>query len=339
MRRKLRTVLVGLGQMGAGYADDPMTARHYRFTTHAQVLASHPAFVWEAAVDRDPVRLERVRTKWGVRVLADSVQALAGKCRPEVAVIATPPGERIGVLESLPDLRAVLVEKPLGLVLAESREFLELCSDRRLLAQVNLWRRCDERLCELASGGLRRHLGAPQAAFALYGNGLNQNGIHLIDLVRMLLGEIRSVQALAGIKPRAVGSLAGDMDLPFCVRTTGDLAITFQPLRFERYREVALDIWGEEGRVAIIQEGLAILHFPLETHRALTGEREVASDRPRELTSTVGEALFRVYDNLAAAVLDGAALLSPAKLALEAQRVIESVLQSEATGCSVVELR
>ena len=43
---RLRTVLVGCGEVGAGYATDPLMARHYPYATHAQVLAAHPAFAW-----------------------------------------------------------------------------------------------------------------------------------------------------------------------------------------------------------------------------------------------------------------------------------------------------
>ena len=44
---------------------------------------------------------------------------------------------------------------------------------------------------------LNKDIGKIQSAFGLYGNGLNNNGTHLIDWSRMFLGEVNWVQAIA----------------------------------------------------------------------------------------------------------------------------------------------
>jgi predicted dehydrogenase len=321
----LRTVLVGLGRVGAGYADDPIMSRHYPYATHAQVLAAHPGFAWEAVIDCSDAALDLARARWQIPHTVRSAADLRGRYEPEVAVVATPPDGRRDLLAELPSVRAVLVEKPLGVTSADASAFLDECREQGLQVQVNIWRRADRAFRELAAGRLADLVGRVQVVFGVYGNGLLNNGTHMVDFVRMLFGEVDRVQALGEEVPLASGPIRQDVQVAFSLRLASGLVATFQPLRFEHYRENGLDIWGEAGRLSIVQEGLVIQHYPVGENRAMQGEREVASDRPSALDSTVGHAFYEMYSNLAAAVLDHAPLWSPGESALRTARLIEAV--------------
>lgn len=337
MSAPLRTVVVGLGKIGAGYADDPVMARFYPYATHAQVLRDHPAFEWGAAVDLSDDALRAARERWGVRHTGRSAAEVADYA-PEVAVLATPPESRIGLLEGLPSIRAVLVEKPLGRTLDEGERFLAWCRARGVAVQVALWRRCDTVFRQLAAGGLAARVGRPQAAFVLYGNGLLNNGTHMVDFVRMLLGEVEAAQAVAGVAPYREGPIEGDTNVAFSLRLACGIAVSFQGLRFARYRENGVDIWGEGGRLSVLQEGLSIRACPVRENRAMQGEREVDSDGGEAIAPTVGRAFYEMYTNLADAVRGGAALWSSGESALRTARVVEAVLASAAAGGAAVEV-
>jgi len=204
--------------------------------------------------------------------------------------------------------------------------------------QVNLWRRGDETFRALAAGRLEEMIGRPQAVFGTYGNGLLNNGTHLIDFVRMLFGAIGSVRAAGPVAPWQEGPLAGDINVPFCLHLTSGLVVMMQPLRFAHYRENSLDIWGEHARLSIAQEGLVLLLHPRREHRAVQGEREVASDLMQSLPTTVGHAFYRLYSNLAAAVHGDAPLWSPGESALQTARAVEAVQASAGTNGATVDL-
>ena len=289
-----RTLLAGFGQIAAGYAADPAMARHYRYASHAQVLSEHPDFLWDSVIDPDLTACEHARDAWGISHSVASVSELPERDGIEVLVLANPPAGRMELLEALPGLKAVLVEKPLGLDPASARHLLDYCEERGLPVQVNLLRRADTSHRQLAEGGLRNAVGRVQGGLCLYGNGLYNNGSHMVDLIRMMVGEIRSVQALASIAPFAEGPLADDVNLPFTVTTEGDAAVFCQPLKFDSYRENGLDLWGERGRLSLMQEGLLQLIYPRTDNRALTGSREVASDKVETRTTTLGEAFYQV---------------------------------------------
>ena len=329
MTKRLRAAVIGFGRMADAYAQDAAMARHYRYATHAQVLAAHPSFEWLAVVDPSAPARERARHQWKVpHVAPDTVGLGQVADQIEVAVLATPPAARLGVLDALPALRAVLVEKPLGLGLNDSRLFLDQCAQRGIAVQVNLWRRADETFRRLATGELRQLVGDLQCAFCVYGNGLLNNGTHMIDFVRMVLGEIVSVTALSTESAFVEGPIVGDLNVAANLLLENGASVTLQPLRFAEYRENGIDIWGYDGRLSILNEGLTILRYPRTANRAMTGEREIAADAPETLQSSVGNALYRMFDNLAEAVADGVPMWSPGSSALQSAVVVEAVTQS-----------
>lgn len=328
---KVRAILVGAGKVGAGFAADPVMARHYRYASHAQVLAAHPALAWEGVVDVDPRVTSTVRERWGVPHAGASVAEVAKASVPELAIIATPPHERIAVLEAMPTVRAVLVEKPLGRDEAESRAFLDACRARGILVQVNLWRRADERMREIAATRAEL-IGDIQAAFVTYGNGLHNNGTHMIDVVRMLLGEVASVRSVPESLRDAHGPIPGDVHVASTLVLASKVAVHLSALDFREYRENGLDLWGTRGRLTVLQEGLSVALHPRTDNRAMSGEREIASDAPSLLEPTCGEAFYRMYDNLLDAMSGRAELFSTGESALRSTHVVDLVERSAREG-------
>lgn len=319
----LRVVLVGFGQIGAGYADDARMAAYFPYTTHAQVIAAHPAFTLEAVVDPRASALETARERWGVPIVAHDVSELGGRVDFDVAVLATPPAVRLDALRHLPGICSALIEKPLGSCAADAEEVLAYCRRRSIAVQVNFVRRADELLRSLAAGRLRELIGRPQAVFGVYGNGVANNGSHMVDLVRMLASEVVSVQALHGCDLRS-----SDPGIAFALRLAEGAVATFQPLQFEHFRENGIDIWGEDGRMSILQEGLGVQVYPRRQNRSTTGAWEIASDEPTTLPTTSGRAFYRMYDNIADVIAGRAMPFSPGESALQTARVIDAVIES-----------
>jgi predicted dehydrogenase len=338
MTKRWRTALVGAGKIGTGYAADPVMSRHFKYATHAQVLREHPAFEWIAVVDPSEEALAAAQSLWRVPIVARSVEELPARCEPDVLVLATPPHVRRAAIEAAPSVRAVLVEKPLGSTIDDARSFLAFCEQRHILVQVNLWRRADEVLERLRDGELARRIGAVQGGFCVYGNGLRNNGTHMIDLVRMLVGEVRGVQALSSVPPWRAGPLDGDVHVPFTLSIDHRVAVACLPLDFACYRENGLDLWGTNGRLVIDQEGLGVKLFSRTHNRAMSGEFEIASDQPELLEPTAGVAFYRMYSNLAAALEEHAALCSDGASALVTTRIVAAVERSAALGGAFVEV-
>lgn len=325
---KLKTLLIGMGKIGSGYADDPIMAKYYPYASHAQVLREHPAYNWEGVLDISDAALDLAEKKWSIPYCGKQAGDFPAKFKPDIAVISTPPNARAEFLEFFPSLRGIIVEKPLGTSLKDSMEFLEQCKKRNLVVQVNYWRRADHTFRSLAGGDLYKYIGTPQVIFGLYGNGLRNNGSHIIDLVRMLLGEVKAVRAETGFIPYPNGPIVGDMNFPFSIELAKNLIVMMQPINFSCYRENGLDIWGERGRMAILQEGLGIYLYHMTNNRSSQGDYEISSDKYTRIESTVGVALYNLYSNLADNLSSEKELWSPGESALQTMRVVEALYTS-----------
>ena len=333
-----RTALIGFGQVAAGNAADPVMSKTYKYACHAQVLKAHPAFDWQAVVDPSPEARSRAREDWGVANVFATLAELHDNCPPDVAVISTPPDARLEILQQLPDVKAILAEKPLGTGEADAAAFVADCERFGIPVQVNFWRRADRTFRALAEGGLDNLIGETQAAFGIYGNGLRNNGIHMVDFVRMLIGEISSVQAMEDAGSEHRKPLGNDVEFPFSLGLANGVTVQMQPVDFAHYRENGLDIWGTSGRLSIMQDCRTILHCPSQEHGGLSGNSEIASDRPRSLAATFGEALYEMHNNLARFLTDGSPLICPAVDALKSERVIDALLRSRGEGGRTIRL-
>lgn len=328
MMKPLKTALIGFGQIAARYSEDPYYKKHVKYATHAEVLSAHKAFKWTAVVDTSQKARKLARERWNVGLTVSSAKELACAGEIDVAVIATPPEARLSIIDSLPNLKAVIVEKPLAKTVKEAGRFLAVCKKRNILVQVNITRRADLVIQKLSRGALTKEIGDVQAAFGIYGNGLINNGTHMVDLVRSLLGEVRLVQALPGAMHFQEGPIKSDKNISFILYLDNGITAMFHPVRFASYREMSLDMWGKKGRLAIVQEGLKIISYPRTRCRSLSGSYEVASDKGAVKGTGYGDALYGIYDNLAKAISRGASLVSPGESALRTAEVIESILRS-----------
>jgi hypothetical protein len=144
-------------------------------------------------------------------------------------------------------------------------------------------------------------------------------------MCRMLFGEIVAVRALGPALRIGALALAGDFDVACLVRFADGTAAILQPLDFDNYREVGLDIWGDKGRLEILNESLVVHASPRQAHRALSDADEIATDAPLLLAPTAGEALYHVYDDLAAALAGAQGLASTGTSAWRTMAVIETV--------------
>jgi predicted dehydrogenase len=332
----LRTIVVGFGKIASGLEADAKMARYFKYATHAQVLKDHPNFNWVGVVDPENDAQVAARDRWGVAHVGSELAKIIAATDPEVVIITAPPEKRLSIINQCPNLKSAFVEKPLNLIAQEGDELVDTCFKRGINLQVNFWRRGDQIFHELAIDRLAELVGTPKAIFATYGNGLRNNASHMIDFIRMLLGEITAVQANGSVSPLTNSALPGDVQVPFSATLENGSVVSIQPVDFTNYREVGLDIWGSHGRLTIFQEGLSIHHYPVTKNRALEDENEINSDAGMLIESTVSTALYNLYDNLYAATVDNAPLVSSGTSAIRTENIINAVISSAGRSCERV---
>jgi len=168
--------------------------------------------------DVDPERSRRTAERFGVE---RTFARLADAFEVDGAVfdVAVPPAELSRVVARLPEGSAALLQKPMGLDLADATAILDLCRTRRLTAAVNFQLRFSPGALALADAVERGLLGRlvecdvrvncrmPWERWpflrSLERMEINLHSIHYLDLVRSLLGEPRGVFARTVRHPSA----------------------------------------------------------------------------------------------------------------------------------------
>lgn len=340
-QKRLKAIIIGFGRIARGTGGQK-PSRQLAFNSHAQVLSAHEAFDWCAVVDPDEVALESAREQWNIPHVYRSIEDVENVGDFDIAVVATPPDSQWSIVQQLSGLRAVLIEKPLGVSLLQARALVNHCARKQMLLQVNFLRRADQTTRCLQGGLLEELLGGIQVGLGFYTNGLVNNGSHLIDLGRMLFNdEVRLVEA----EPSRVfdeSPLPGDINIPFSLEFECGSVLRMNPLRLTHFRENGLEIWGEKGRLSYLRSGLSIMHQSVRESSIVAGEYELGSSF-EELPSTMENAFFEMYSNLANAVLADAELISTGASALKTFEVVECVRQSAECGgrpitCSKLEV-
>ncbi len=325
----LKTLVIGFGMIAAGNDHDPVMGKTYKYPSHMAVLKAHKGFLVEAVVDPSEEARNRASEKWGILKTFSSVEEACKKTVFDVAVICTPPQQREQVIVALPPLLAVIIEKPLGTTSNNnSDEIYQLYQNLAPVVQVNYWRRADKTFRGLANGVLHSLIGVVQGGVLLYGNGLHNNGIHLVDFIRMLVTDISAVQAVGKSNVLEAGPFSGDIQFSFNLILNTGVVIHAIPLDFSYYRENGIDLWGSKGRLSILQDSRTILFHEKQAHGGLSENYELASDKPQKLDATFGEALYELYDNTYHCVKDNALPYSPLSSAIQTEKIFELIKQS-----------
>ncbi len=167
-----------------------------------------------AIVDLDLDKARALAGVYGISSTYGSV-AQAVDAAPSGAVydVALPPGVQVSVLEQLPDGAPVLLQKPMGVGLAEARRLRAICHGKGLVAAVNTQLRFAPYVAAarrlIASGAIgelydvevRVSVRTPWEQFPYVRDlerlEITMHSVHYLDLMRSFLGDPSGVSAVS----------------------------------------------------------------------------------------------------------------------------------------------
>ena len=226
--------------------------------------------------DVDADRARATAQRWGIGQVYRSLEeaAAAEGC---VFDVAAPPVAHRAILAALPPGAAVLIQKPLGLDLAQATAIRAVCRERRLAAAVNFQLRFAPMMEAVAAASERGLLGrlldvevhlslvTPWELFPhLIPNPrveIVSHSIHYLDTIRALAGEPRGVLArtyhypgseLAQTRTSAILEYGPELRVTLSINHHHDFGRRFQDATFR--------IEGERG-AALVKLGL-LLDYP-----------------------------------------------------------------------------
>ena len=185
--RRYTTVLIGCGPRGAMQAQ--------------AVQANSAQFTLVAVCDRDAQRLKTLAAEYGVAHTYTDAEAMLAAERPEVLCFATPPAVRLPVVELgvTYGVKAIALEKPMALSLAEARTILDLCTAAQVkLIVCHQWKYQAhwQRVWKLVRSGT---IGDVRLIHATSRPSMLRVGTHLVDTMLWLNGGHRGTWVIGQV--------------------------------------------------------------------------------------------------------------------------------------------
>jgi predicted dehydrogenase len=310
MSTRLRGVVIGCGNVGATFE---MTSALPKPASHAAALEANPDTELVGLIDPDAASRERAGAYYGVPTYPDPEMALT-QLRPDIVIIATPPGthESLLALAIASGARAVICEKPLADSLEAGSRMLALAKDSATPIILNHQRRFFPLFAEarirLAAGAL----GEIQQVTGYYTNGLLNNGTHLLDAVQFLLDD-RPSWAIGLVNEKNIAAPFG-RNIDGMVRFTKGAILSLQSLDNDSYGVHDLRIFGTAGVLTVGQYGYTFSWTPLRNGVTFAGLTEpdwaattVKKDERSMLAGTLAHAVACVADGAVpqSTLLDG----------------------------------
>lgn len=325
---------LGWGIIGAGAIARKQTARAIQDAKNGELVA-----VMRQTMDGACA----FAREFGVPKAYDCVGDLLADPGVDAVYIATPVhlhAEQTG--QAAAAGKHVLVEKPMGMSAAECREMIRVCREGGVQLMVCYYQRFNARHQQvkrlLAQGVIGRPVMAAARQVMLYpptGGAWRQNpalggggaimdvGVHCIDTLRFVLGEVKSVTALVGtlVFDYPVDDTA-TLLLEFADGVQAVVGAAFSVAAVERDALDVLEVLGTGGR---------IWTSPLGAKDSAGVLKLVTPDRDETFTYSQGThvALIEAFGR---SVLDGEPVPAPGEEGLAGMRVVEAAYESARTG-------
>lgn len=277
-----RAAVVGCGRIGCGFDDDP---KRTAVSTHAKAYAAVPGFELVALADADGERAALYASRYGCASYVDADRLFARE-RLDVVSICTPNDTHREIAEAAvaAGVRAVFCEKPLADTLAAADAIVDRCREQDVLLLVDHQRRFDP-LHQKAAALIRDGgLGEPQQATCYYTAGIANTGTHLLDLLRLLLGEATTVRAFPS---RAESPNPADPNFDGWIEFHSRATAALQALDVAAYTIFEISILGTGGRLRLTGHGYDVEWEVAAPSERFGGYRELRAapapfDRPGE---------------------------------------------------------
>lgn len=303
-----RAAIVGLGQVGMLFDDDP--SRHRTWTHFSAYERLSDRFELVAVCDPDPDRRARAEDRLqAVRAFATLDEMLDAEPVDVISICTPITLHAPQIEECAPHARAIVCEKPLSADAAAAESAVRACAASGTLLAVNYYKRFESSVGQAAELIADGSIGAVHTAAALYAGPLDAVGSHAVDLLEFLLGPLALSAAVGGSALLTFGDAGVAALMPTGPR---------EDLVFE------IDIVGAEGRIRIVDncERLEVSHFTASTR--YSGYRELVP--PTNEVLAPSEPFLSLFSELAD-VLDGEQeqLTSDGASALRTQAILDAI--------------
>lgn len=317
----LKAAIIGLGRIAWGFDKDP---KQPGVNTHARGYATHPQTRLVAACDTDERAVaEFIEHYPDVKVYADAVEMMRSE-RPDIVSVCTPTHLHAPVVSGIAALgpKVILCEKPVAYTLDDAALMAAECLRHDVELMVNHMRRFDPMHQQIAIALQNGLIGRITGGNIYYTSGIYNTGSHIIDTLRLMLGNVSHVQAFA--ESSIVGK---DPTIGGRLLFGGRANIFMHAIDVKDYLTFEIDLYGTEGRVRIYNSGFDSEIYLARDHRKFSGYKELQKVENPFLPG-LRSLMSPVIDNCVDVILNNGQPASPVMEAIHTLEAIVALRQS-----------
>ena len=329
MKKFYRACLVGFGKIAYGYQRNENYIKEFPVPTHYNAIQEFHNINLDSIIDPDTSVFKNLKKDTQIKYIGKNPEEIPNKEEIDILIISCPPVKnKLDLIKSFPNIKGLILEKPIGRSISESKEIARYVKLNNINTQVSYLRRFDNYVLSLCNKKIKGLIGNPQSIQIIYGNGIMNNGSHMIDLVRMLFGEFHS-KIKATKSDINTTALNNDFNISSILKTKSGINVSLLPIDFNYYRENSLDIWGTKGRLVFNQEGSYIINWEVKNSRFGHEYNEIDWINPKASGKTeLGYAMKNIYSNLLSSIENKTNLQSPLSSAIKTEELINSIIQN-----------
>ncbi len=288
--KKFNVLIVGAGRIGALF-DNPSSKQ---ILTHAHAAKKHKNFNLIGFVDKDKENLDKAAKLWGCKAFSTIKEAFS-RNKIDLVCITTPDHLHFETIKQVLEfpVKIILAEKPLAANVEEAQNIIKLSKSKKISIAVNYSRRFVDEINNVKSEIKNGHYGAYLTGSGYYGKGLLHNGSHMIDLLRMLLGEIKSCQNFGTINDYK----KTDPSVSVRVEFSNNKSFFLNAINCKKFTIFEADFIFEKARIRIVDYGFVIEKYFVKNDEIFAGYKKLALKK--SISTSLGLAMYNAFDNIA----------------------------------------
>jgi len=277
MSKKLKAAVIGCGNIGASVKN---YGRAVRPGSHASAYQANAKTKLAALVENDKDKWPGLKNDFPRVKIYEDADLMFKEIKPDIVSIATPTGShyKFVLMAAKYKCPAILCEKPISYSVQEAKKMILACQKSNSQLFINHTRHFDPLLQKWSRKVRNGFLGQIYQGNAYYYNGLFNNGTHLIDLLRMFLGEIDWVAVQYNKK---TSWQEKDLNVDGLIAFKNGALISFQSLS-KNYGYFGFSLFGEKRMINVTNLAYEIEYRKKIRNENYKGFFELSSEISKE---------------------------------------------------------
>ena len=259
---KLNCAVIGCGRIGCGFDDN----QNKIIKTHAGAYFKNSKTNLIALCDIDKSKLKKYSQKYNIKKTYTNAKDLFQNEKIDCVSICTLVDSHLELvkLASKYNVKGIFIEKPFAKSLKEAKKIIEICKKNEISIFVDHQRRFHPVYETVKKILEKKIVGNIQLVNVYYGSGISNTGSHMFDMLRMLFGEPKTIQAK---KSRNLSNNKNDPNLDV-ILDFESFYCNIHSLNYENYAIFQAEILGTLGMIKIEMINHKIEVFKVSTRQS-----------------------------------------------------------------------